>query len=180
MINKYKVAVLLIVVALICGLTACNSNRLETAPLAKPIKQFSEYKPFSEIEFFTNFVLDNPIDKSYNDEMNDEFATYPIREIIKKYTIAWEKEIENAINLLDSRLETLEGKTALKNSQIFWEKSTKNEFNLGSEVFNQSLGDGSGHSILIEGKLLDETRMRALLLIEHVMLIQGNYDFIWI
>ena len=139
---------------------------------------FSTYISFSEELGILEIVEKNPIDTAYLYEMEKVYATYDIRDIIAKYTSAWKNEIKNAYSILNENLEE-ESQTELKKAQDAWDNFVADELNFEFSVLVQAVGYGTGHYILVERKLLDNTRLRAFALIECVFLLQGSYEFVW-
>ncbi|MDR1806077.1 MAG: hypothetical protein LBQ80_04835 [Clostridium sp.] len=135
-----------------------------------------DYVSFFEKTGIQSIAESNPIDNDYYSEINDIYDTDSIHKITNRYIDAWKTEIINAIDLLSDKMD----KKFLIESQEAWENVAQNEYEIEIDVIEQSsVGYGTEHKILVGNKLLNNTRLRALMLIECVCVLYGKYDFVW-
>jgi hypothetical protein len=117
----------------------------------------------------------NPIDRAY---LQDDaiFSTAQIVENYGKYCGFWETEINNALSILRENISE-ESWNVVTSSQVSWEDSIREDITLFDALNVETMGGGSGVSVLNSKKGLIETRYRALELIECCIITCGEYKF---
>lgn len=184
-----KKNILLILIISLFVLVSCNNDIEKTQEISiidnydnlveTPKKQYlCIFKTFSNNKDIETFLNNNPIDNDFNNH-DIPVSTAEIVSFYSNYINYWEAEIENSLTILQNNLEN-ENYQKLKDSQNNWTEYLKDNNSIFSEIHIKTAGIGSEIPVLSSFKTLSKIRDRSLELIEYCILLEGQYEFVFV